>query len=145
MDSLANLHSFLKNTKLRLKAEYGWDNDFVDAAINEYWRFIYLHKNNPKVTIVPGKVVDKVWHDHILHTREYIDYCTKELGEYFHHDPRDYSNKNSVNDPKPTVELYKKTFGHEPPAKFWTNEVIKQQPIITAHTGSFDCRCGCSN
>jgi hypothetical protein len=61
MTSAINLHNAIKNTKLRLKKEYSWDDDFVNMAVNEYGRFLELHKKFPKEKIVPGKVVDFVF------------------------------------------------------------------------------------
>lgn len=145
---LVNLHSLLYNTKLRLKSEYEWDDDFVNMAVNEYGRFLILHKQNPKGKIVPGKIVDKVWHDHILHTRDYIKFCDHEFGGYLHHDPKDRSS-SEINDLKPTTELYKQTFGHEPPKKFWLEDVhaknVSSSNKPTTPTTSYDascCRCG---
>lgn len=145
---ISNLHKKLKNTKLRLKREYNWDNEFVDAAVNEYGKFLYLHKHNPNGVIVPGKVVDKVWHDHILHTRDYIAFCKEEFGDYLNHDPKDASN-DKMNDMKPTVDLYIKTFGYEPPKRFWLDDVKNFNKVVdkvsnvttSSYTNSC-CRCG---
>jgi hypothetical protein len=145
MESASNLHKLLKNTKLRLKNEYGWDDEFVDTAVNEYWRFLYLNKTNPKKTLVPGKVVDKVWHDHILHTRDYIDFCTKYFGEYFHHDPRDQSS-DKMNDMTGTLDLYRENFGHDAPRKFWLEEVkikVKAGQYTTTINAVAACKSGC--
>lgn len=30
--------------------------------------------------------LDEMWHDFILHTRDYIDFCMHYFGEYLHHD-----------------------------------------------------------
>ena len=150
--NFANLHHLLKNTKLRLKAEYGWDDDFINMAINEYGRFLILHKLQPKGKIVPGKVVDKVWHDHILHTREYIDFCKLEFGDFLHHDPKNQSSIET-NDLIPTLELYEKSFGHPAPSKFWLEDIIVKTKVcnhsttakVTTPTKSYTascCRCG---
>lgn len=64
MSDVALLHVCLKNTKLRLKEDFGWDNEFIDGAVNEYHRFLLIAKIFPDDVIIPGKVVDKVWHDH---------------------------------------------------------------------------------
>lgn len=118
----SKLHSLLKNTKLRLKHEYDWSDDFVNGAVNEYGRFLHLHKLLPNGKLVPGKAVDKVWHDHILHTRDYIKFCETELGGYLHHDPKDQSIQE-MNDMKPTIELYTSTFGHPPPSIYWLEDI----------------------
>lgn len=122
------IHKLLSNTKLRLHEEYGWDFEFVIAAINEYIRFLELHVAYPNVTIVPGKVVDKVWHNQILHTRAYIDFCNKAFGHYLHHDPKDRSLKDAVMDIKPTADLYAELYGHEVPKAYWLEDVKVKLP-----------------
>jgi hypothetical protein len=121
--TLGQIHKALGNTKLRLMKEYRWTGEFMDAAVNEYIRFLELHVAHPDVTIVPGKVVDKVWHDHILHTREYTAFCEAAFGAYLHHEPLDLSQTNKAMDMAPTLKLYAERFGHIPPRAFWTDDV----------------------
>jgi hypothetical protein len=130
LPTLATIHRLLKNTKLRLIQEYGWNEEFVNQAVNEYIRFLELHVAHPDVTIVPGKVVDKVWHDHILHTRDYIKFCEESFGSYFHHDPKDRSS-DKVMDLKPTCELYLARYGHSVPKDYWLAEVVVRLPPST--------------
>lgn len=145
MDNYNELHTHLKNTKLRLKIKNGWQEDDINAAINEYGRFLQLHKKQRTGIIVPGPMVDEVWHTHILHTRDYIKFCESEFGEYLHHDPKDYST-NETHDVAPTIKLYEETFGHKPPAKFWfglppETKVPKVTTTVISH-GASCCRCG---
>lgn len=153
---MATLHHNLENTKLRLKAEYGWDDDFINSAINEYDRFLQLHKRYPKGKLVPGNIVDKIWHDHILHTRNYFNFCKMEFGDYLHHNPRNLLS-SEMDDINPTIELYTKEFGHRPPSKFWFGDVRiesnkqnqSEQPFVVGfgfgkNQGSYTpecCRC----
>lgn len=127
LPSGGEIHRGLANTKLRLIQEYGWKPDFVDAAVNEYIRFLEMHIAFPNITIVPGKVVDKVWHDHILHTRDYIAFCQSAFGDYMHHDPKDRSS-DKVMDMKPTLELYHQRYGHPAPQVYWLDDVKVNLP-----------------
>ena len=37
---------------------------------------------------VPSKMIDEMWHAHILSTREYFAFCDRHNdGDYLHHDP----------------------------------------------------------
>lgn len=36
---------------------------------------------------VPSKEVDEAWHEFILFTRQYADYCIKKFGRFIHHVP----------------------------------------------------------
>jgi hypothetical protein len=115
------VHSLLKNTKIRLREEYGWNESFVDGAVTEYFRFLDLHQSHPTVDLVPGKVVDKVWHDHILHTKKYSDFCEYYFGSYFHHEPKDRKS-NKVIDIGTTCELYLARYGHPVPNQYWLDD-----------------------
>jgi hypothetical protein len=57
--------------------------------------------------------VDYLWHEFILFTRKYIDFCNRFLGSYLHHEP--LSSLNTL-DRKAAEErfldLYERTFGH---------------------------------
>lgn len=119
-------------------------------AVNEYAKFLYLHKSYPEGKIVPGKVVDKVWHDHILHTRDYIKFCQDNFGDYLHHDPKNLES-SEVNDLTYTLNLYSKSFGYKAPSVFWLEEPCKQHKTshqstptvkVTASTTASCCRCG---
>ena len=131
MEFTPRLHDALKNTKLNLQKENGWDDDFVNMAVNEYGKFLHLRKiamdNHSDKRIVPGEVVYKIWHDHILHTKQYIEFCEKEFGGYLHHDPTDSLMEetidfNSIND------LYEGSFGYKPPKLFWpVNDQSKKE------------------
>ncbi|CAH6419918.1 Hypothetical protein HVR_LOCUS988 [uncultured virus] len=114
---VAVFHDVLKNVKSRLKNRYNWDDDFTNGAIDEYYRFMVLVSKFPKLTIVPGKVIDEVWHDHILHTKDYIEFCNKYFGDYLHHSPRDGSDEIINFDE--TVNKYLEIFGRLPPRIYW--------------------------
>ena len=36
---------------------------------------------------VPTKQIDDAWHEFILHTRDYADYCMRRFGKFIHHVP----------------------------------------------------------
>ena len=56
-------------------------------ALLEVLRFMSLI--NPKQVLTPSVRVDKAWHQFILHTQLYSDYCTKCYDKYLHHTPSD--------------------------------------------------------
>ena len=53
----------------------------------DYRRFLHLHLQYPKMEIVPTKMIDEVWHQHILDTRAYAKDCDDMFGEFLHHYP----------------------------------------------------------
>ena len=41
--------------------------------------------NNKKMS--PSKLVDSAWHEFILHTKQYYEYCHNRFGKFIHHVP----------------------------------------------------------
>ena len=96
-------NNFLKNTKiipldeynkgmrLRLLQKTGWTEKKMNKVINEYFRFISLiilhNKGEMKIEVTPSIDIDKTWHNHMLFTRSYIEFCSKWYGDYIHHQP----------------------------------------------------------
>jgi hypothetical protein len=37
--------------------------------------------------VIPTKLVDETWHNFILHTRLYAEYCNNTYGQFIHHNP----------------------------------------------------------
>lgn len=61
-------------------------------GVRDYLHFLYLLAMNPGTTIVPTKMMDALWHAHILDTRKYAADCAMILAsvsdrEFIHHDP----------------------------------------------------------
>ena len=65
-----------------------------DKALLEYKHFLLMafkaskQRGNKWENAVPTRNADKIWHAHILHTREYMAFCKKVFGvDYIHHNP----------------------------------------------------------
>lgn len=65
----------------------GWDKQTCDVVEKAYRMFLALCAAYPSKNIVPTKLVDKMWHYHILDTRKYADDCSQYLGRFLHHFP----------------------------------------------------------
>ena len=53
----------------------------------DYRRFLHLHLKFPSLEIVPTKLIDEIWHQHILDTRAYEKDCQDIFGRFLHHYP----------------------------------------------------------
>lgn len=84
-------------------------------ALLEVLKFMSLLGNGYILT--PSIRVDDAWHQFILHTVIYHEYCTKCYDKYLHHTP---SNDTLGNDRQfeQTIALYREKYG-QPPAWFW--------------------------
>lgn len=59
--------------------------DLVFDGLRDY--FYICNQASNKMVSMPSKVVDDAWHEFILFTRAYQQYCNKALGRYLHHTP----------------------------------------------------------
>ena len=78
--------------RIKWKIENSLENsslsfDTVDMAIEEYKRFLTLRLENPGIKIAPTKLMDEVWHFHILDTKKYSADCQKLFGKFLNHHP----------------------------------------------------------
>lgn len=63
--------------------------DAATAARAEllYRQFLQLHKKHPDAKLIPSRLVDAVWHEHLLDSQKYIADCEALFGSYLHHNP----------------------------------------------------------
>lgn len=95
-----------------------WTFELCELAEREYKRFLTLIKINPKLEIVPTKLMDKFWHQHILDTVAYRRDCLEVFGYFLHHFPYFgiYGKEDQENLAKTfekTKSLYRTCFGEE--------------------------------
>ncbi len=106
----------------KLSRKQNWRNSFAMRAIWEYKKFVYLGIISD-FSVTPSKVIDQVWHEHILFSSGYRKFC-KEIIQYdFDHNPELVSVGSQTEAFQSqyfhTIELYKKEFGIEPPSEIW--------------------------
>ncbi len=109
--------------KSRSKAE-------LDAMEREYRRFLALHLMYPDEDIVPCKLVDEIWHKHILDTIAYREDCDRIFGRFLDHYPyfgmRDEQDATALIDAyAATIERYRAAFGEPPPDTWISHEASK--------------------
>jgi hypothetical protein len=92
----------------------GWDAEQAALAEREYRRFLALHLMHPGVPLTPSKLVDEVWHAHILDTRNYERDTKAVLGRFLHHDAEGPASGPATSDEgavwESTRELYRAAF-----------------------------------
>lgn len=57
----------------------------VARALRQF--FIVRLRSGNQMIGMPSKVVDDLWHEFILHTRDYQKFCQQAFGGFFHHIP----------------------------------------------------------
>jgi hypothetical protein len=116
----------LSNVKMKLADSEegpGLSAEYIDLMEGEYRKFLALQLVYPDADIVPCKIVDEMWHRHILDTAAYREDCQAIFGEFLDHFP--YFGMRGEDDAEAlldayaeTLERYRGTFG-EPPADTW--------------------------
>jgi hypothetical protein len=57
----------------------------IERALRDFFE-AYLRSGGKPVSM-PSQAADELWHEFILHTRHYQDFCTKAFGRFLHHTP----------------------------------------------------------
>lgn len=101
----------------KLSQENNWDTTFIERAITEYKRFIYLHCALPNGAS-PSPVVETVWQIHLLYTEDYWEgFCGRTLAKKLDYSPREEPIEKSRLEE--TLQHYKSIFGENPPKDIW--------------------------
>jgi hypothetical protein len=117
----------------RMVDKYGWEESVAREAFEDLKRYMWLCVTSGK-PLVPSKVIDEIWHNFILFTMDYAEFCETILGRFLHHRPRrrDDSEAGQGSPVGMTLELAHKAFGDL--SKNW------EFPGVKVEAG-----CSCSN
>lgn len=103
------------------------NNNVVSSAkeandgLVELLKFLYLCANSDAV-LTPSLRVDTLWHEFILFSRSYTQFCQMHFSQYIHHQPSDSPN-NEMHQYQHTVQCYRLHFGM-PNTDFWATSGI---------------------
>lgn len=108
----------------KLTRKLDWDHQFALKSIWEYKKFVYLGVISD-FNVTPSKIIDQVWHEHLLFTSGYRKFCEEVIEHQFDHHPElvPISSQTEAYQTQYvlTLELYKKEFGIDPPIDIWYN------------------------
>jgi hypothetical protein len=91
--------------------------------LRELIRFLHLvHLTTERLT--PSHKVDMAWHEFILFTKAYADFCTTHFGRFIHHYPSENEANNKIGFKKLHYH-YEKYFGIKPNPKFWGTVLVE--------------------
>lgn len=103
----------------RLAHENYWTKAFTQKAILEYKKFMYLAATSDQM-VSPSEVVDTVWHQHLIFTQSYQEFCAL-LGKQVQHVPSTHNREEAQRFRQArerTKRLYQESFG-EQPSSIW--------------------------
>lgn len=61
------------------------DAELVERGLRQF--FMACNRSPGRFVAMPSRVVDAMWHEFILHTYAYRDWCALALGRFLHHTP----------------------------------------------------------
>jgi hypothetical protein len=106
----------------KISRKHNWKKQFSLKAIHEYKKFVYLGVVS-NFNVTPSKVIDVVWHEHLLFTKAYRDFCNEVIDYNFDHHPEliilDMQTENFATQYVKTLELYRYEFGYDAPLEIW--------------------------
>jgi hypothetical protein len=108
--------------------------EFAIGSLREARRLLFLSQIS-KSAVAPSTRVDWGWHEMLMFTRYYQDYCNS-IGGFVHHDPNPPAEgkkeetwetiQATLGKPRPETEIYTKTkvlykehFGEDPNPLYW--------------------------
>ena len=102
----------------QVKRKYSWTQQHTDSVAREYFKFLNLRKNNAKLS--PSDDVDRFWHQHILNTRHYREFCFRHLGKFLDHNPEDANDQVARSKRlRKTMNMYRDVYKQAPPSSIW--------------------------
>lgn len=115
----------------KLARKLGWSSAFARRAIEEYRKFVYLGVVSD-FSVTPSKVIDQLWHEHLLFTRAYREFCRDVLKRDFDHNPELVPSGEQIAvyeaQYQATLDLYHREFHVAPPAAFWSIPKFNTDP-----------------
>lgn len=107
---------------VRLASENYWTDDFTKKAILEYKKFMYLAAVYDAM-VSPSAIVDVVWHQHLIFTQSYQEFCSL-LRKQIQHIPSTHNKEDAekfFRAKERTKKFYLDEFGAQPSA-IWEYE-----------------------
>jgi hypothetical protein len=68
------------------RPEWAVDASAVGEVVGNFQKFFILMARHPDVGLVPTPEIDDVWHEFMLHPRQYVEACNKHAGCIIDHE-----------------------------------------------------------
>jgi hypothetical protein len=117
----------------KIARKHNWKKQFALRAIHEYKKFVYLGVVSD-FSVTPSKAIDVVWHEHLLFTKAYREFCKEVIDYNFEHHPEliaiGEQTENFAAQYVKTLQSYRYEFGYDAPVDIWelpkfSNEQLK--------------------
>lgn len=82
----------------------------AESLAHELERFLWLCAHSSH-RLVPSPAIDAIWHDFILHTRDYEAFCLQNFGRFVHHVPQRGTSQGVRTPYLATIDALRAAFG----------------------------------
>ncbi len=109
----------------RMELKYRWSKEKTNQLFDEMKKFLYLCATNDGA-MAPPEEIDEIWHNFILFTGDYAEFCRDMAGFFLHHQPltqaqRTQSDGSMVEN---TLTAARRAFGDDLPEEYWSFQNI---------------------
>jgi hypothetical protein len=119
-DEMQVVESILQESPIlfeKISAALGCHREGVPLAVREVVRFLWLAANHHQGQLTPSRRVDLAWHEFLLCTRAYQQFCMAHFGRMIHHEPGGPAAQHRQQFHM-TLRCYRKRFGI-PEITYW--------------------------
>ena len=132
VDGYANLDVVAK-----LKIEFNISQWEAGLLFYDVKRFLFLRATQEGVWSPPSKI-DDGWHEFILFTKDYTDFCKLFFSRFIHHSPARINAKPKIGAVEVTIERAKVLYGRL--SLNWDNP--KKIQVSSCNCACGSCSCG---
>ncbi|CAD1794771.1 glycine-rich domain-containing protein [Xanthomonas arboricola pv. juglandis] len=115
----------IDNLVMKYANEVGISKKNASEHASEVIRYLALCALYPQKKFPMARTVDRFWHEFIVNTVDYVNFCKAVAGRYIHHKPAGSSANDGgvdlMGDYKFFRFAYERHFGEAPPPQFWPN------------------------
>ena len=108
----------LLKVRKRYMERYHKDENVAVLAESEFCKFAALHFLEPDLILAPSGFVDEFWHEYVLDTKGYRQFCDEIFGSFWEHNPT-VTAEEAMPFYRETLAMYERYFGEKPNARAW--------------------------
>ena len=110
----------------KIGASCNLERDAVPGILRELMRFLNLAAHS-RCILTPSRAIDDAWHEFILCTHSYSEFCTRYFGRMIHHHPggKAQTNRDQF---QQTLAIYRDHFG-DPDERFWLSPRVLETDV----------------
>jgi len=146
---LAYQHKPLVN---RLQKDLGITEEKAIQIFEDTKRFLFICGTYPGKWS-PSREIDEGWHNFIMFTKDYTEFCERFFGRFIHHQPNLPNQKPDKERPRRTLVAAMQLFGKENLSECWVYHDANGNPVLgpaihvsDATTAMDPCdSCGCDS